>query len=282
MKRKITIFWTLCYLLLLSGCTVQFLYNRLDWLIPWYIGDFIDLTQEQSEALDHELAEQLRWHRMTQLPAYAKSIYRLSTDVRDGFSRVELDQHYASLETHWNTLVHRLAPEAAALLITISDRQVQDLIDEMDDKHKEFQDKYVDPPEAERRLERAERVSELVRDWLGSINAAQQKAVHDWSQRYRLTGLAILQHRRAWQARLRDLLARRHDVEKFNQALESLIAYPQRDWSEDYRRRLEVNRELSKDLILELDRQTTPAQRTHLERKLNGLAHDFRELASAS
>ncbi len=272
--------WILCGVLLLSGCTVQFLYNRLDWLIPWYIGDYIDLTTEQSHILQGKLSTQLNWHRTTQLPSYADSIYRITVDLRDGFTRQELDGHFASMETYWKRLALRLTPDMVALLTMISERQAQDLMDALDDKHRKYREKYVDPPEMEQRRKRAEKVSELVRDWLGAINPAQQQAVTDWSQRYQLTSQATLRYRQAWQTRLGRLLAHRQDGNHYYQEFEDSIVHPERDWSEEYRRSLEVNRELSKDLILELDRQATPEQQSHLVRKLNGLAYDFRELAS--
>ena len=43
-------------LLMLTGCSgTTFVYNRLDFLIPWYVGKYVDLTRLQKQLLDEQL-----------------------------------------------------------------------------------------------------------------------------------------------------------------------------------------------------------------------------------
>ena len=69
-KKYLLIIITLCFL---SGCIVRFVYNQLDWIIPWYIGQMISLSDEQDSALEKSLVSQLKWHRVTQLAEYSKT-----------------------------------------------------------------------------------------------------------------------------------------------------------------------------------------------------------------
>jgi hypothetical protein len=265
--------------LLLSACTVKFFYNRLDWLIPWYISDYVDLTSEQDDVLERRVAEQLRWHRTSELPAYSSSLYRTVGQMQDGLDRRELDAIYTETEAYWRRLADRLAPEVASLLMMISDEQSEDLLKNLAEKNREFQDEHVDPPEQEQRRERRKLVEKQAKRWLDFLNDAQEEAIFDWSSRYRLTSAATLRSRRAWQNELRELMSRRRDNPHFAEQLRELLMYPERGWSEDYRRDLEFNRELSKDLILALDRHASQKQRDFLIGKLNVMAYDFAQLA---
>ncbi len=41
-------FLVVCCLLLLSACSgTTFFYNRLDFFIPWYVDDYVELEREQ-------------------------------------------------------------------------------------------------------------------------------------------------------------------------------------------------------------------------------------------
>ena len=35
-----------------SGCAVKLVYNQLDWLIPWYLSDYLDMNGEQDDFFD--------------------------------------------------------------------------------------------------------------------------------------------------------------------------------------------------------------------------------------
>ena len=35
--------------LLLAACMASFAYNRLDWLIPWWVDGYVDLTRDQRQ-----------------------------------------------------------------------------------------------------------------------------------------------------------------------------------------------------------------------------------------
>ncbi len=44
-------------LLTLVGCSsTTFIYNRLDFILPWYLDDYVDLNNEQDAFLDEQLA----------------------------------------------------------------------------------------------------------------------------------------------------------------------------------------------------------------------------------
>ena len=51
-------------LIFLVGCSsTTFIYNRIDFLLPWYLESYVDLNQEQRQKLNELLEPFFEWHR---------------------------------------------------------------------------------------------------------------------------------------------------------------------------------------------------------------------------
>ena len=74
------IFIALIVVALLAGCA-SFTYNRLDWLIPWYVDGYVDLTGDQRALLRERLTPSLEWHRREELARYMEIIDRIEADL---------------------------------------------------------------------------------------------------------------------------------------------------------------------------------------------------------
>ena len=62
----------MCLILcLVSGCSAtQFIYNRVDIVIRWYLDDYVSLSRNQQAQFDERLDDLLSWHRQEELPSY--------------------------------------------------------------------------------------------------------------------------------------------------------------------------------------------------------------------
>ena len=62
----------MCLMLcLISGCSAtQFIYNRVDIVIRWYLDDYVSLSRNQQAQFDERLDDLLSWHRQEELPSY--------------------------------------------------------------------------------------------------------------------------------------------------------------------------------------------------------------------
>jgi hypothetical protein len=267
--------------LLLHGCTVKLLYNQLDWLIPWYLDDYIAFTDQQQAFVEQKVAAQLHWHRTTQLPHYASGLRRLRADLQDGLSRSELELYQARLWNYWQHLAHRLIPEASAVLATASNGQVDDLLVYLEAKNQQYYEDYVAVPADEARAKRLQRVQKSFERWLGKLHPVQEQILIDWSQRLRPNHDEHLRFRRQWQANFRDVLAQRHDSTRFTPAFLELVLSPEQSQTPSYRQVFEHNAGLVKQMILDIARHMTAPQRTHLSAALASLAEDLEQLAKA-
>jgi hypothetical protein len=263
---------------MVSGCTVKFFYNQLDWMIPWHIEDYLPFTDEQQAILEQRINHQLRWHRETQLPHYALWLRQLRDDWQDGLDLAELENHQDLLEKHWNTLLQQLVPDSAALLATTTDEQVDALFESMAEANQEYREEYVAPDLKTLRENRLKRLEKWLKRWTGEITAEQEELLSDCNEGLQLVGEERLAYRRQWQAIFQRLLARRHEPD-FDELLSRFITDQTHSRPATYQRKFEANRTLTQTCILAIDDLMMDRQRDSLLENISELADDLDELA---
>jgi len=265
----------------LSGCTVRFAYNQLDWIAPWYLRGYVSLDEQQRSLLEQRLATRLDWHCSTQLPRYAHWLRELETQLASGDVSLEgLHAHARQAEAFWLELVSHLPADASELLASASDDQVQELFDNLDERTAENRRDFVDKPAEALQRERAERMAQRLRRWFGRLNTAQQARLEAWSVGLAPFGEQWLDNRALWQAALRKAIEDlRQDPPALEAALEQLFVRPERDWSDEYRARVQFNRDQTLVLLVDLYRLSSQRQRQRLTERVGSLARDLERLA---
>ena len=72
-------------LLAVTACSAtQFIYNRVDILVRWYLGDYVSLDRDQRARFDQRLEVFLEWHRSEELPSYVVLLDESLTILDDG------------------------------------------------------------------------------------------------------------------------------------------------------------------------------------------------------
>ena len=89
-------------LLTLVGCSsTTFVYNRLNLIIPWYVGKYVDLSRDQKKFLDAELQPFLHWHRHEELPAYLKVMDEMEAALDAEVSQAQVADIALGFEEAW-------------------------------------------------------------------------------------------------------------------------------------------------------------------------------------
>ena len=74
--------FVLLFSLTLGACSRMGLaYRNLDVIIPWTLGDYLDMNGEQKSWFNERLKEHLSWHCTTQMPGYLDWLDRLQSMV---------------------------------------------------------------------------------------------------------------------------------------------------------------------------------------------------------
>ncbi len=267
--------------LLCTACGPRYFYPHLDWLIPWYVDDYISLNSNQNSLLKKRLQQKLDWHCRTQLPEYAQTFRELAASLRDDPARMDsaaLSAYYETFTGYWRNLAMRIAPDAAEILATASDDQIAELFDSLEEQNRKLYQEYVEPPIEIRLQNRGKRMIERLKPWLRKLTSEQAQAVVEWSARLEPITEKWWQHRQAVQARFRRMLEQRRQV-FFRERLVDMVVYPERFRSPDYQTALETNTRLTLNFLARLNRKLTPTQRSAMTRRIESFADDFDRLS---
>ena len=279
MKQRAAI---LLIAVVLAGCGPRLVYPHLDWLIPWYLSDYISLDSDQKSMLGDRLSKLLDWHCRTQLPAYATTLRELRQDLARHSGQLNpamLQAYSARLTALWKELLQQIGPDITAILATATDAQIDELFVNLEKQNKKFKEEYVDLPPDELVQNRAERMVKRAKYLISKLNAEQKQAVTDWSSQLTPIAEDWLQNRRVVQAEARRLMASRHTEPGFKAAMQEFIINPERMRSTDYQRKIDINTTVTINFLVKLDRLLTTEQRSYLLDRLDSLAADFDALA---
>jgi len=269
-------------LLLITACGPRWYYHQLDWMIPWYVDDYLALDSDQRSVLEIRLARQLNWHCRTQLPEYAaflKSVRQEFENPDRPVTREQFAHHLESLEQYWKDLMAQIGPDVADILLTVSDDQIEELYRNIEKDNLERQRTYVDPPAHEIVQNRANRMVDRLEKWIGNLTSAQYAAVEEWSQDMGASTDQWLANRRRTQQAFRNLIATRALDPAFKEKFTALLVSPEGVRTEAYQAQLDRNIALVLDMLAEIAKTLTDDQRFHLLAYIESLAEDFDVLA---
>ncbi len=210
---------------LLSACSTAFLYNQLDWLIPWYLGDYVNLTRPQKQSFKQQLLPILEWHRGEELQSYVVIVDGITTDLDGPISELTIRSWAEQLMAAYERLEERGLPLAFDLGEQLSDEQIQTFLNELREEQVELEEEYLGRSEQEFIDYSYENLQENLRDQLGRLSTEQEQVLRDAAAemtRFDQTWLAeralwldqmedYLRREPGWQQRLREALGRRDE-----------------------------------------------------------------------
>lgn len=281
-SSRLSRFLLITLLLFLSGCAVKFIYNQLDWLIPWYLDDYVSLNSDQEKLFEDRLQSYLDWHRKQQLPVYADFLEWVAQSSENGLSLQEIDELQARIEDLSAQLFARLAPALVDSFADLDDEQVTELFKNLEQENEDYIEQFIQTPEQKQRRKRVREVRKFIERWTGTLDSEQLELIQLWSKDYALMGEEFIQSRVAWQQRLRHILQRRGERDYLQQALQEIFSTRRRIRTEEYEKKFRENETLLKQLYLQLDKSLTQKQRSRMITKLKNYAEDFRELSRQS
>jgi hypothetical protein len=264
--------------LLVTGCAAQIVYNRLNFLIPWYFGSRVTLSETQEATLKSAVASATAWHRESELPRYSEFLRKLALETRQPYSRQQIETTLKSMEDFWAALVTELAPEAARWLDSLSPAQADELFASIAEDDEDLREEYCEPPADELAAKRAKSIGRSVKYWTGSLDDQQQAIIERAAKDMQPTGCDWVESRALWRAALRKLLAESRTASALEAPLRKLMLNPEATWTPEYRAGSEANRARMLDMLAALDSTWSGEQRERAARKLEKFADTLDEL----
>lgn len=265
-----------------GGCiSTRFVYNQLDWFITWQLSGYFDLDKAQSQQLRDTVSRTLDWVRTEQLPEYADMLRAIAREAGSGeLTTSRWEAIYAQMIALFDNFLRHVIPDAVALLSTLSDDQVEYLIDKLEEENDELAEEYSgrSPEQRQRRREKA--IVKGMQRFTGKLNSDQKALVsssvasmYDNSQEW-------LKGRQLWQQAFRSLLLERPPRPEFEARLLAISIDPNYVDTPEYRAKVEANQRIVLGLMADVIVSLDDKQRERFQRRLNGFADDFDALAA--
>lgn len=206
MSKIRLLFACLCTILILTGCT-SFAYKRLDWLIPWYVEGYVDLTSEQRKILRKKLASPLDWHREEELANYIDILNQIETDL-DGDVTADTVRRWADEIFEAAARVQRsLLAISLEFGTQISDEQVEEFVVSLWERQEEMEE-FSARSDAEYADDDYDSLVETLERFLGRLNKEQKAILREASYKLVRFDKAWLDEGRAWLKKMENLLQR--------------------------------------------------------------------------
>lgn len=268
----------ICTLALGACSRVGLAYRNLDVIIPWTLGDYLDMNGEQKGWFNERLQEHLSWHCTTQLPGYLDWLDRLQTMVETNQVTDEaLQARTVEAKNAIAETAREITPSAIELLQGLDDKQVAEMNDAFAKDLRKRQQNYVEPPLAEQIKERGERMEKRLNDWLGPLSPTQKQRVLAWTNALGDQNTQWIANREHWQKQFSAAVAQRKSPE-FPQRIETLLINRESLWTADYRKAYANTEAQGRAMAVDLMTESTPQQRKRLLKKIEGVRKDFNDL----
>ena len=261
------------------ACTASFTYNHLDWLIPWYVEDYVDLTRDQRKLLRSQLEPRLQWHREEELLRYIELLDRIEADLSGPVSAEMvngwLEEFIAAIERVEASLM-AVALEFGA---TVSDGQMAEFMGSLRERQVEYEDEYLGRSDEEYLRDNYENLEELLDRLLGRLSDGQDAILLSAAESLRRFDGAWLEERAAWLDTLEPLLQRDSG---WQEAVARAHAEREQNRTDQYRELLEENTAVITAAVADVLGLMTAKQQDHARREIEDLRRKLRKLIARS
>lgn len=264
--------WLVTALLFISACSgTSLVYNRLDFLLPWYVDDYAELNPAQKAYLDELLAPFLTWHRNQELPNYVKILKNIEDRLQRPQTSAEVAAVFAEFEQAWLRLESEALDWLLDLGARLSDEQIAGFLNELSERQQEYEEEYLARTDEEFYQDSYDNLLDSVQDYLGRLSEQQRDMLRNASRQLHRSDHAWLQGRADWLQQLAVLLQRQPG---WQDKVRAQVAARNDNTPPEHRRIYEHNMGVIYAALAQLLNGRSDQQDRHLRNKLSELQED--------
>ncbi|MEM9101872.1 MAG: DUF6279 family lipoprotein [Pseudomonadota bacterium] len=193
---------TSCFILL-TGCGFKFAYRNLDFIIPWYVDDFVDLDNQQSSMLEQIIVKHVNWHSKNQLPKYVQLLEDIESQVDSQLTQKDFETLIHKVQSIYREMLYQLHTDIAKMMVSFSDKQIQEVFSEFEKRNKKFKKEYVEPSNEEFYAERYKKMNDAFREWFRYSTKEQKAVLKEWAHALPRNGQVRSEFHQQWQNQLK-------------------------------------------------------------------------------
>lgn len=273
-----------CGVAVLAGCsTVRIGYTQLDNIALWTADRYFDLDEQQKKSFRTRFYRLHEWHRDEQLPDYAAFLEQAKARLERGLSAGDVHWFLEGVRQRYVFIVNRGADDAAAILLTITPRQLEFAQKRWERVNQRFvSDNRLDSSIAEQRQASAQRAVSRFRDWFGGLSDEQERMIRAHAEKMEMIGPLRQQDRLRRQREFLELMQLRAEPGVFKEKLRLWLIRWDAGRSTEYQRAWARWRDQNIAMLLAVDRTLAPEQRAMAVHRLQRYIDDLNALARES
>ncbi len=273
-------------MLSITSCSTKLTYNNLDWIVSWYIDDYVKLTDTQENEFDKKLETLLFWHRKTELKNYITQIKTIQIDLNKGITQPNIENYFKSVKRFLEVALVKAEPDIVKLAYSLSDKQAGSFLAEFEQQNIIKIEKIEEESKEKRSEKRFEKFEEQVTSFVGKLNTQQKKLLEEGNNQLLSSFQERIQFRRQWADAIRGAYVIRArslgDTDKkkkdFELALKQSILESNSLRSVKYSNILDHNQRVRINTLYQIITSLDEQQLKHLNEKLNETIEDLEAL----
>ncbi len=263
------------FLVFLVGCSsTTFVYNRIDFLLPWYLESYVDLNREQKQDLKQLLIPFFKWHREEELPNYLAIIEDLELALDASVEFESIAGITYDVEESWFRLEDRMLLWAIPMTRELSSKQLDGFIQSMQTKTEQSEKEYLNRNLQTYQNDNYKRLRKNLRRFMGGLNKEQLGLVSAASKEMIRVDGQWIANRKALIEKLKGILEREDGWEL---ALEN-ISHRDDLVAQNYRKTYAHNISVNQNLLVEILNSRTDKQDLKLRTQLLKYKTDINNL----
>ena len=263
------------FLVFLVGCSsTTFVYNRIDFLLPWYLESYVDLNREQKQDLKQLLIPFFKWHREEELPNYLAIIEDLELALDASVEFESIAGITYDVEESWFRLEDRMLLWAIPMTRELSSKQLDGFIQSMQTKTEQSEKEYLNRNLQTYQNDNYKRLRKNLRRFMGGLNKEQLGLVSAASKEMIRVDGQWIANRKALIEKLKGILEREDGWEL---ALEN-ITHRDDLVAQNYRKTYAHNISVNQNLLVEILNSRTDKQDLKLRTQLLKYKTDINNL----
>ena len=270
----------------LTACSsIKLGYNGATTFSYWWLDRYLDFDRDQAARVRDDLAALERWHRSTQLPAYAALMERTqalaaSPSITPAQACAVVDDGQRQLDALAMQAVQTAVPVARSL----TPEQIAHLEQRYAKLNKEFSDEWIKPTATKVQEKRYEKALERAERIYGRLDNAQRDVLRAHTLEASFDARLVDAERRRRQddtlQTLRTLAGGQASEAQATQALNALVARWRSSPQPQYRAYSQRQVAQACEGVARLHNAATPPQRERAQRTLKNYESDLRELSA--
>lgn len=180
----------------MSACSsLQIAYNQTDFLLKWWLDDYLDLSTDQDQLIDQAVNAQIKKHRQEELPKALQKIRVLRGKLDRPLTIDEGTLIVKDIKAFSRDSINYLLEDASSLVLTLEPKQFTYMENAFKKANKKFQNDYLSGSAEERLDKRVEKMIERTESFSGDLNKPQKSQVKDIAKEYLLDMETVYQAR---------------------------------------------------------------------------------------